>query len=84
MSVRKLNNKYSNIISEYVEKYRKQHGLSKSDLCRELSPLGINMYNNIYTIEHNKKNVKDFELYALAKALNVTLDDLLNKNRFKV
>ena len=36
------------------------------------------MYNNdIYRIEHNKKSVKDFELYALAKVLNVEINDLL-------
>lgn len=37
------------------------------------------MYNNdIYKIEHNKKSVKDFELYALAKVLGVRIDDLLD------
>ena len=40
--------------------------------------MGITMYNNdIYRIEHNKKSVKDFELYTLAKVLNVKIDDLL-------
>lgn len=78
MGVRKLQNKYSNVIFQNVEKYRALKGLSQPDLCRELSLLGINMYNNdIYRIEHNKKSVKDFELYALAKALKVTVDDLL-------
>lgn len=79
MGVRKLNNKYANVIFENIEKYRKIRGLSQPDLCRELSLLGINMYNNdIYRIEHNKKSVKDFELYALAKVLNVTVNDLLD------
>lgn len=78
MGVRKLKNKYFNVISKNVEKYRALRGLSQPDLCRKLSLLGINMYNNdIYRIEHNKKSVKDFELYALAKVLNVTIDDLL-------
>lgn len=79
MGVRKLNNKYANVISNNVEKYRKLRGFSQPDLCRELSLLGINMYNNdIYRIEHNKKSVKDFELYALAKVLKVTVNDLLD------
>lgn len=78
MGVRKLNNKYFNVISKNVAKYRELSGLSQPDLCRELSLLGINMYNNdIYRIEHNKKSVKDFELYALAKVLKVTVNDLL-------
>ena len=78
MGVRKLNNKHANVIYKNVEKYRKSKGLSQPDLCRELALIGITMYNNdIYRIEHNKKSVKDFELYALAKVLNVKIDDLL-------
>lgn len=78
MGVRKLNNKYFNVIAKNVLKYRELSGLSQPDLCRELSLLGINMYNNdIYRIEHNKKSVKDFELYALAKVLNITINELL-------
>lgn len=78
MSVRKLNSKYFNVIAKNVAKYRKLSGLSQPDMCRELSLLGINMYNNdIYRIEHNKKSVKDFELYAIAKVLKVTVNDLL-------
>lgn len=78
MGVRKLKNKYFNVISKNVIKYRTLRGLSQPDLCRELSLLGINMYNNdIYRIEHNKKSVKDFELYALAKVLKVSVNDLL-------
>ena len=78
MGVRKLKNKYFNVIFQNVEKDRALRGLSQPDLCRKLSLLGINMYNNdIYRIEHNKKSVKDFELYALAKVLGVTVDDLL-------
>lgn len=37
------------------------------------------MYNNdIYRIEHNKKSVKDFELYALAKVLKIPVQYLLD------
>ena len=78
MGVRKLKDKYFNVISANVEKYRALSGLSQPELCKKLSLLGIDMYNNdIYRIEYNKKSVKDFELYALAKALGVTIDDLL-------
>lgn len=77
MGASKLKNKYANVISKNVEKYRTLRGLSQPELCKELSLLGVTMYNNdIYRIEHNKKSVKDFELYALAKVLHVTLNDL--------
>ena len=79
MGARKLNNKYANVISKNLSKYRNLRGLSQPDICRELSLLGINMYiNDIYRIEHNKKSVKDFELYAFAKVLKVSVLDLLD------
>ena len=35
------------------------------------------MFNNdIYKIEHNKRTVKDYELYALAKVMNVSYEQL--------
>ena len=78
MGVRKLNDEYFNVISKNLIKYRKLHNLSQPELCKKLALLGINMFHNdIYRIEHNKKSVKDFELYALAKVLNITVNDLL-------
>lgn len=32
---------------------------------------------SIYDIEHNRRTVKDFELFGLAKALDIKVDDLL-------
>ena len=35
------------------------------------------MYNNdIYKIEHNKRTVKDYELYAFCKVLKISYEDL--------
>ncbi len=76
MGARKFNNKL-NIISKNLRKYRLKRKLSQPDICRELALLGIPLYNNdIYMIEHNKRTVKDYELYAFAKILDVTLDEL--------
>lgn len=76
MGARKLNNKL-NIISANILKYRDMRKMSQADLCRELALLGVTLYvNDIYKIEHNKRTVKDYELYAFAKILNVTYDQL--------
>lgn len=76
MGARKLNN-HLNIIANNLRKYREKQGLSQPDMCRELALLGITMYNNdIYKIEHNKRTVKDYELYAFAKILKVSYDQL--------
>ena len=76
MGARKLNGNL-NIIASNLRKYREERKLSQSDICRELALLGITMYNNdIYEIEYNKRTVKDYELYAFAKILNVSFDQL--------
>ena len=39
--------------------------------------MGITMFNNdIYKIEHNKRTVKDYELYAFTKVLKISYDEL--------
>ncbi len=76
MGARKLNNKL-NIISENLVKYRKMRNLSQPDLCRELALLGVTLYiNDIYKIEYGKRTVKDYELFAFSKVLNVSLEQL--------
>ena len=78
MGARKLNDAYLNIIAKNLRKYRDQRNLSQSDLCRELALMGITMFNNdIYKIEHNKRTVKDYELYAFCKILKVSYEELL-------
>lgn len=77
MGARKLNNKL-NIVSSNLYKYRTMRKMSQPDICRELALIGVPLYiNDIYKIEHNKRTVKDYELYAFSKVLNVTVDQLL-------
>ena len=76
MGARKLNNNL-NIIAKNLRKYGEERGLSQPDMCRELALLGITMFNNdIYKIEHNKRTVKDYELYAFTKILKVSYEQL--------
>lgn len=76
MGARKLNNKL-NIIAKNIRKYREERGFSQPDICRELALMGVTMYNNdIYKIEHYKRTVKDYELYAFSKVLKVSYEQL--------
>ena len=76
MGARKLNNNL-NIIAKNLRKYREEKGFSQPDICRELALMGITMFNNdIYKIEHNKRTVKDYELYAFTKVLKISYDEL--------
>lgn len=77
MGARKLNNKL-NIISANLSKYRNIRKISQNAMCNQLALIGVTLYaNDIYKIEHNKRTVKDYELYAFAKVLNVTCEQLL-------
>ncbi len=76
MGARKLNNKL-NIIGINIRKYRNIKKISQPDMCRELALMGVTLYiNDIYEIEHNKRTVKDYELFAISKVLKVSLDQL--------
>lgn len=76
MGARKLNDNL-NIIAKNLRKYREEKKLSQPDICRELALMGITMYNNdIYKIEHNKRTVKDYELYAFCKVLEISYEQL--------
>lgn len=76
MGARKLNNNL-NIIAKNLRKYREEKKMSQPDICRELALMGITMFNNdIYKIEHNKRTVKDYELYAFCKVLKISYEQL--------
>lgn len=76
MQSKKFNDK-SNIIGQNVKKYRMQKGYTQEQLCQKLDLLGLNLYHSdIYLIENNKRLVRDYEIYALAKVFGITLDDL--------
>ena len=79
MGARKLNNEYLNIVAKNLKKYREERNLSQPDICRDLALMGIPMYiNDIYKIEHNKRTVKDYELYAFCKVLNITYEQVFD------
>lgn len=84
MSYRDLSGNF-NIIGENLHKFRMEKGLSQPDLSRELALKCVTLYiNDIYKIEHNKRAVRDYELYAILQVLNKTFDDLTEgtENKF--
>jgi len=74
--MRKYNDK-SNVIGGILKKLRQEHHCSQTQLCKKLELLGIVMTKeDLSKIEKNKKIVKDFEVWGIAKALNISLDIL--------
>lgn len=70
-----------NVIGNNLKRYREQQNISQERLCDKLALLGITLYkNDIYRIENNKRLVRDFELWGIAKTLNVKIEQLLTLN----
>ena len=68
-----------NIVGERVRYYRKQKKFSQKQLSVKLELMGVYVCRgSISRIEDGSRTVTDIELYAIAKALNVTFDDLFS------
>ncbi len=76
--LKKYENK-SNVIGKLVNEYRKKNNLSKTELSKMLQLHAVYLdITEINRIEEGKMIVKDFELIALCKVLEINYDDLKN------
>jgi len=73
-------NKYknkSNISGKIIHKARKSQKLSLEKLSNKLQLLGVTLYpNDIFLIENETRIVKDFELVAICKVLNIDMESV--------
>lgn len=78
----KNNKKYNenlNVLGYKIREYREKKKLSQAQLSDKLQLLGINIpKNSIQRLECNNRVIKDFELGAIAKILNFSVDEILN------
>ena len=66
-----------NLIGKNVRKIRKQRKMSQQELSAKLELMSVYVCRgSISRIEDGSRTVTDIELYAIAKALNVTIDEL--------
>lgn len=76
MQVKKLNGK-SNVIGKNIKKYRELRGLSQRELSNKIALLGVDIYHSdISQIENEKLLLKDFEIIAFCKVLNISYDQI--------
>lgn len=77
--MRKYNNK-SNISGKTIEQYRLKADMSREDLAKQLQLAGISIdRTHILRIEKEKVIIKDFELLAICKILNIDYYELQSK-----
>lgn len=76
-----------NLIGPILRKKRNEQHMSLEMLSSKLLLLDVNIpVTSLHRIENNQKTVRDYEICALAVALNIEVSDLLDSitNMFKV
>ena len=69
-----------NLIGENVAKFRKKLKISQQKLSNKLELYAVYVCRgSISRIEDRSRTVTDIELYAIAKALNVEINELFDK-----
>ena len=72
-----------NLIGNRVRELRTERGLSQQTLADRLETLAVYVCRgSISRIEDKQRTVTDIELYGLAKALNVPMESLFEKEDF--
>lgn len=67
----------SNISGEFIKEILYEKKIKKEDLCRKLQLIGINIDRwHLYDILDSKVILKDFELVAIFKILDIDLNEL--------
>lgn len=76
--MKKYENK-SNVIGVLIKQYRKNNKLKKVEVCKQLQLHGVYIdTTELKRIEDGKMIVKDFELIAFCKVLNIDYNELKN------
>ena len=74
---RLIDGEKTNIVGDMVKHYRRARKMSQRQLSVKLELMGVYVCRgSISRIEDGSRTVTDIELYAIAKALNVTIDEL--------
>lgn len=68
-----------NIVGKTLKEIRTKKGISFKKLSNGLLLLGVNIpVTCLHRIENNQRTVRDYELCAIAKVLDINVLDLLN------
>ena len=74
-----------NLIGRKVEMLRKQHKIKQKDFIAKLQVFGLDINPTSYSkLEGQVRIATDKEVYAIAKVLGVSIEDLYSKNPFNL
>ncbi len=76
--MKKYENK-SNVVGNLIKDYRKKKKIKKIELCKKLQLHGVSIDSTeLKRIEDGTMIVKDFEVIAFCKVLDIDYNDLKN------
>lgn len=82
MRIRKQALGSKNLIGAHVEKLRKEKGIKQKELLAQLQVYGVEMTaSGLSKLEGQIRAVNDFELFALSEVLEISVDELVGKNK---
>lgn len=77
MKARKQGYGTENIVGKNIEKLRKEKGIKQKDFIAKLQTKGLDINPTSYSkLEGQIRSATDKEIYAIAKVLDITIDDL--------
>ena len=69
-----------NIIGKKISQIRKKKGITQEDLAARLNVQGINIDRPMISkIENQSREILDFEILGIAKALGITIEELFKE-----
>ncbi len=79
MKTRKREYGDKNIIGRKTEALRKKQGITQKDFISKMQTLGVDINPTSYSkLEGQVRSATDKELYAIAKILNISIDELFD------
>lgn len=77
--MKKYGNEKSNVVGELIKEYREKKKLKKKELCELLQLHAVYITSTeLKRIEEGNQILKDFELIAFCKVLDIDYEELKN------
>lgn len=77
MKIRKQEYGNCNVVGKNIERIRKQQGIKQKDFISRLQVYGLDINPTSYSkLEGQVRIATDREIYAIAKILNVSMEEL--------
>lgn len=80
MKIRKQEYGNANMVGRNIESLRKERGIKQKDFIAKMQVMGCDINPTSYSkLEGQVRSATDKEIYVISKILNVTMEELFDK-----